>query len=53
LPPENEEVKKEEAPKRKRARLVAYVPKEGEEVEKPAAVERSGNIALDIERPLF
>ena len=39
--------------KRKRARLVPYQLKEGEEFEKPDASARPGNIALDIERPLF
>jgi len=27
--------------------------KEGEEIEKPEALGRGGNIALDVERPLF
>lgn len=30
-----------------------YVPKEGEEIEKPSDQPRQGNIALDVERPLF
>jgi hypothetical protein len=39
-PEEEKKATTEEKPKRKRARLVPYVPKEGEEIEKPAEQSR-------------
>jgi hypothetical protein len=43
----------EAKPKKKRARLLAYVPKEGEIVEKPKDFSSKSKLNLDIPRPVF